>query len=69
MRYDGIDERRPGWAAWVAMAVGKTNDGESLPAKPSFVRPVPLSITTAGASIGVTPRRWRDGGEVRVNDG
>ena len=34
--------------AAVAMAVGKTHEGESLPAKPSLVSPVPLSITTAG---------------------
>ncbi|KAH3683006.1 hypothetical protein WICPIJ_006010 [Wickerhamomyces pijperi] len=26
----------------VAMAVGKMKDGESLPAKPSLVKPVPL---------------------------
>lgn len=34
--------------AAVAMAVGKTHEGESLPAKPSLVSPVPLSMTTAG---------------------
>ncbi|KAH3659471.1 hypothetical protein OGATHE_005516 [Ogataea polymorpha] len=27
----------------VAIAVGKTHDGESFPAKPSLVKPVPLS--------------------------
>lgn len=32
----------------VAIAVGNTHDGESLPAKPNLVKPVPLSITTAG---------------------
>ncbi|KAH3678462.1 hypothetical protein WICMUC_001479 [Wickerhamomyces mucosus] len=26
----------------VAIAVGKTNDGESFPAKPNLVKPVPL---------------------------
>ncbi len=30
--------------ALVEIAVGKTHDGESLPAKPNFVKPVPLSI-------------------------
>lgn len=35
----------------VAIAVGKTNDGESFPAKPNLVKPVPLSITTAGVPI------------------
>lgn len=35
-------------AALVAMAVGMTQEGESLPANPSLVNPVPLSITTAG---------------------
>ena len=30
-------------APLVAIAVGKTNDGESFPANPSFENPVPLS--------------------------
>lgn len=33
--FEDVEER-------VAMAVGKMKDGESLPAKPSLVRPVPL---------------------------
>lgn len=35
----------------VAIAVGKTNDGESFPANPNLVNPVPLSMTTAGVPI------------------
>mmetsp|Transcript_6059 Transcript_6059/g.5982 ORF Transcript_6059/g.5982 Transcript_6059/m.5982 type:complete len:91 (-) Transcript_6059:23-295(-) len=35
----------------VAIAVGNTNDGESLPANPNLVNPVPLSMTTAGVPI------------------
>ena len=35
----------------VAIAVGKTNEGESFPANPNFVNPVPLSMTTAGVFI------------------
>lgn len=35
----------------VAIAVGKTNEGESFPAKPNLVKPVPLSMTTAGVPI------------------
>jgi hypothetical protein len=35
----------------VAIAVGNTNDGESFPANPNFVNPVPLSMTTAGVPI------------------
>lgn len=35
----------------VAIAVGKTYEGESFPANPNLVNPVPLSMTTAGVPI------------------
>lgn len=35
----------------VEIAVGKTQEGESLPANPNLVNPVPLSMTTAGVLI------------------